>query len=74
VTCIGTTSGIAKLMYQIEVAKIPARVHNVTINSRTEGKDDLTAQLDVTTLCVVPVKQTGTSPGAGNPTAMGNGQ
>jgi len=76
-TCIGSTSGIAKLLYQIEVAKIPARVHNISITARKEGIDDLSARLDVTTLCVVPQQQ---KP-AGNqnsaqatPTAMGTGQ
>ena len=54
-TCIGTTSSIAKLIYQIEVAKIPARVHTIQISARKEGVDDLQAQLNLTTLCVVPV-------------------
>jgi hypothetical protein len=71
-TCFGTTSGIAKLLYQIEMAKIPSRVHNVTISSKKEGQDDLTAVVDVTTLCVVPVKPgPGNQPAAGaTPTAM----
>ena len=68
--CVGTTSGIAKLLYQIEVAKIPARVHNVTISSRKEGQDDLTAQLDVTTLCVVPPAPGKAAAPAQTPTAM----
>jgi hypothetical protein len=54
VTCNGTTSGIAKLLYQIEVAKIPARLHTMQISSRKEGVDDLVVVLDLTTLCLVP--------------------
>jgi hypothetical protein len=53
VTCAGTTSGIAKLLYQIEVAKIPARIHSITISSKKEGVDDLLVVLNLTTLCVV---------------------
>jgi len=56
----GTTSGIAKLVYQIEVAKIPARVHQVTISSKKEGADDLQVDMNLTTLCVVPVARPST--------------
>jgi len=65
----GTTSGIAKLIYQIEVAKIPARVHLVTISSKKEGADDLQVDMNLTTLCVTPVRQTGPNPVQVSPTA-----
>jgi len=55
VTSAGTTSGIAKLIYQIEVAKIPTRVHQITISSKKEGADDLQLDMNLTTLCVMPV-------------------
>ncbi len=70
VTCAGTTSGIAKLLYQIEVAKIPARVHQVTISSRKEGVDELQLDMNLTTLCVVPVRQSNPNPVQVTPTAM----
>ncbi|HEY8751501.1 MAG TPA: type II secretion system protein GspM [Tepidisphaeraceae bacterium] len=61
-TCSGTTSGIAKLLYQIEVAKIPARLHGMTISSKKEGTDDLTVILDLSTLCLVPPTQVSPAP------------
>ena len=71
VSCLGTTSGIAKLLYQIEVAKIPARVHQITISSRKEGMDDLALDMTLTTLCVVPVPAN-PKPVQPTPTALNN--
>lgn len=55
VTCAGTSSAIAKLLYQIESAKIPIRIDNIRINSTKDGVDDLKAELSLSTLCVLPV-------------------
>jgi type II secretory pathway component PulM len=49
-TCTGTTSGVAKLLYQIESAKIPIRVDNLRIGSKKDGADDLEIQLNLSTL------------------------
>ena len=48
----GTTSSVAKFLYQIEVAKIPVRIHNCQIGSTKDGVDDLHIVVDLTTLCV----------------------
>jgi hypothetical protein len=55
VTCAGTSSSIAKLLYQIESAKIPIRIDNIRVNSTKDGVDDLKAELSLSTLCVLPV-------------------
>ena len=68
VTAQGTTSGIAKLVYQIEVARIPARVHQVTISSKKEGADDLQVDMSLTTLCVMPTRPTTPNPVQATPT------
>jgi hypothetical protein len=49
-TCTGTTSGVAKLLYQIESAKIPIRIDNLRIGSKKDGADDLEIQLNLSTL------------------------
>ena len=56
VTCTGTTSGVAKLLYQIESAKIPIRINNLRIGSKKDGADDLEVQLNLSTLCVPPAQ------------------
>jgi hypothetical protein len=50
VTGTGTTSGVAKLLYQIESAKIPIRIDNLRVASKKDGADDLEIQLNVSTL------------------------
>ena len=56
---------------QREVAKIPARVHQVTISSKKEGADDLQVDMNLTTLCVVPrPAQSTPNPVQVTPTAM----
>ena len=50
VTGTGTTVGVAKLLYQIESAKIPIRIDNLRIGSKKDGADDLEIQLNVSTL------------------------
>jgi len=69
VTSAGTTSGIAKLVYQIEVSKIPARVHQITISSKKDGVDELQLDMNLTTLCVVPQRQSAANPVQVTPTA-----
>jgi type II secretory pathway component PulM len=51
-TCTGTTSGVAKLLYQIESAKIPIRIDNLRVGSKKDGTDDLEIQLNLSTLTV----------------------
>lgn len=48
----GTTSSVAKFLYQIEVAKIPVRIHNIQISSTKDGVDNLHIVADLTTLCL----------------------
>jgi hypothetical protein len=63
VTCAGTSSAIAKLLYQIESAKIPIRIDNISINSTKDGIDDLKAELSLSTLCVSPTPTRSAAPG-----------
>jgi Tfp pilus assembly protein PilO len=46
----GSMRQITSFLYRIETAKMPVRVHEVQIASKTEGSDDLTLQLHVSSL------------------------
>lgn len=54
----GTTSQVAKLLWQIENTKIPVRINSMQISSRKDGTDDLQIQLNLSTLCAVDIKPT----------------
>jgi|WetSurMetagenome_2_1015567.scaffolds.fasta_scaffold12861_2 hypothetical protein len=46
----GTMSGITRLLYRIETAKIPLRIKNLQMGSRKEGTNDLSVELRLSTL------------------------
>jgi Tfp pilus assembly protein PilO len=46
----GSMHQITDFLYRIETAKMPVRVHEVQIASKTEGNDDLTLQVHVSSL------------------------
>ncbi len=46
----GSMRQITSFLYRIETAKMPVRIHEVQIASKTEGSDDLTLQLHVSSL------------------------
>ena len=51
----GTTMlSIANLLWSMETATIPVRVNDLQILPRKEGTNDLTLQLTVSTLCLLP--------------------
>ena len=68
----GTTSETSKLLWQIETAKIPVRINSLTINSKTEGADDLLLQLNLSTLCSSDVQGKGTAAAPPPTTPRGN--
>ena len=49
-TCNGTTPQVAKLLWDIETATIPARLTDVQVTPLKEGTDNLTIQFGVSTL------------------------
>lgn len=54
VTANGPMASISRLLWSLETAAIPVRVNDVQIIPRREGTDDLTVQLGVSTLCLLP--------------------
>lgn len=46
----GSMQQITDFLYRIETAKMPVRVHEVQIASKTEGSDDLTLQVHMSSL------------------------
>ncbi len=49
-TGTGSMRQITSFLYRIETAKMPVRIHEVQLASKTEGSDDLTLQLHVSSL------------------------
>jgi hypothetical protein len=47
----GSMRSIVGFLYRVETAKMPARIHELQIASRTDGADDLSMQLHISTLC-----------------------
>lgn len=53
----GSTAAIAKFLWRLETAPLPIRVSEMTLRSRRENTDDLTVNLNVSTLSIVPSAQ-----------------
>jgi hypothetical protein len=53
-TGTGSLSQVARLLFRIQTANIPARVVDVQVTSRKEGTDDLALTLGVSTLALAP--------------------
>ncbi|HET6251705.1 MAG TPA: hypothetical protein VFE47_28730 [Tepidisphaeraceae bacterium] len=47
----GTMATISKLLFQCETTSLPLRISKVTLNPVTEGRDWVTFELTVTTIC-----------------------
>jgi hypothetical protein len=54
VNATGTMSQISNLLWALETAKIPMRIHELQLNSRREGTDDLSIRFSISTLCLAP--------------------
>lgn len=52
----GTMRAATAFLYRLETAPIPLRIRELQLTSRTEGGDDLTLAVRVSTLCDPPVK------------------
>ncbi len=44
----------SRLLWSLETASIPVRVTEMHITPRKEGTDDLSVQLSISTLCLLP--------------------
>jgi hypothetical protein len=64
VTGTGSLSQVARLLFRIQTANIPARVVDVQVTSRKEGTDDLALTLGVSTLALAPPPPGSTGSGA----------
>lgn len=54
----GNTAAVANLLWQIESAQLPLTITEFRANSKKEGIDDLTFNLNVTTIVFSPMPQT----------------
>jgi len=54
VTGNGTMLSLSKLLWSIETATVPVRLNDVQIAPRKEGTDDLTMQMSISTLAMMP--------------------
>ena len=66
-TADGSMRAVAAFLYRIETASVPVRVRELQIAPRTEGSDDLTVQLRISTLW--EDRRTPATPGAPIPGA-----
>jgi hypothetical protein len=65
ITVNGPLYAISRLLWSTETAEIPLRVNEMQISPRKEGTDDLSVQLTISTLSMVPQAATPTArPGA----------
>ena len=53
-TGTGTMAAMSKLIYRIESARLPLRIEDVQLTSRSEGVDSLQLQLKFSTLAIAP--------------------
>ena len=64
----GSTASISKFLWRLETAPLPIRVSEMTLRSRQENTDNLTVNLNVSTLSILPSADTpdeGGRPGGG---------
>ena len=61
----GSLASVAKLLWRIETARVPLKVDELDLRSRTDGTDDLAVTFKVSTIWVVPGEPTGKGPGGG---------
>ena len=54
VTGTGTTASVAKLLSKVESSAMPVKVDEFTLTSRTQGNDDLSVMMTVSTIWIRP--------------------
>jgi hypothetical protein len=54
VTGTGTTASVAKLLSKVESSAIPVKVDEFTLTSRSQGNDDLSLIMTVSTIWIRP--------------------
>ena len=54
VTATGPLRAISRLLWSTETAAIPVRITDMQVIPRKEGTDDLSVQLSISTLCLLP--------------------
>jgi hypothetical protein len=60
VQATGNQKGLAWVLWNLETAKVPVRVNDISVKPRVEGRDDLTITLNLSTLALAPA-----APGSG---------
>lgn len=50
----GPLRAMSRMLWAVETANIPVRVNEIQIRPQKEGTDDLSVQLSVSTLCLLP--------------------
>lgn len=50
----GGMQQLARFLYAVQTGPIPVRVADITVNSRTEGSDDLNVQIGLSTIYLPP--------------------
>lgn len=67
----GPMSAIARFLWRIETARIPIRIERLQLGARREGADDLSLQLNVSSLCLPPARQPSATPAGTKATGKG---
>jgi hypothetical protein len=60
----GTMQGVARFLWDMESANLPLRIRDLTLGARTEGRDDLSFKVNLSTLYVAPTGPAGAAPAA----------
>ena len=60
----GNLASVAKLLWRIESARLPLKVDDLDLRSRTDGADDLAVSFKVSTIWVTPGEPANKGPAA----------
>ena len=63
-SAVGNLASVAKLLWRIESARLPLKVDDLDLRSRTDGTDDLAVSFKVSTIWVTPGEPPAKAPGA----------
>lgn len=66
-TGTGSMENISDFLRRIQSADLPLRVTDMQLTTRTEGSDELSLQLGVSTICLAPEPERNARPGQGRP-------
>ena len=61
----GSLASVAKLLWRVETARVPLKVDELDLRSRSDGTDDLAVSFKVSTIWVMPGEPTGKGPAGG---------